>query len=109
MIISSQLAKRLKEAGYPQEMYEGRKMLVFEEGKDPEDPKAEYVYFPTLPEMIAACGEDFYDLVRIKDEKGVAWCAQSARPYTGVKGYGSIAVASPEEALAELYIAIHSR
>lgn len=54
---------------------------------------------PTLSELIEACGEDFYDLVRFSDR----WQARS--PMLGNSNIGE----TPEEAVARLWLALNKK
>ncbi len=125
------LAKELKDAGFPQRevgnYYCGGHIWYvnnISEGKYEECPakndvqNEEYcesqsmtmefsIYIPTLSELIEACGDDFQGielLIKergddISDERG--WWAQS-------KNHGRLGL-TPEEAVAELWIALNTK
>lgn len=111
--MNHELAKKLKEAGFPQGHYQ----KAFDEVKEhPERHDAyahaygvksleEIAYPPTLPELIEACGEGFGSLTR---DRGL-WLALPKEahelgvildPKNGT--YGK----TPEEAVANLYLAL---
>lgn len=64
-----ELAKQLKDAGFPQEIKEGRVWSYFENGRGPwrgshweanrpnESHGSDWIYSPTLSELIEVCGE----------------------------------------------------
>ena len=86
-----ELAKQLKDVGFPQDI--------------PTDKKASFigsVKIPTLSELIEACGNDFKYLERLRepDEEGSFW-AQSDN--IGVAG------TTPEEAVASLWLALNKK
>lgn len=81
-----ELAKKLKEAGFPQ--------------KSPNREKDEWLYYePTLSELIEACGVEFNSLVKF----GSYWSA-SANDFE-LNGKGS----TPEEAVANLWLVLNSK
>jgi len=92
-----ELAKKLKDAGFKQE---GSGLLmngnVYALGFS--EPTGD-MYYPTLSELIEACGESFYNLV-----KQQVWVA---RAYNEIEdeyvGTGN----TPEEAVAELWLALN--
>lgn len=110
-----ELDKRLKDAGFPQE---GVREPFCTECKEPAGyvkdfgHKKEYVKVPSLSELIAACGEEFYDLTRAIDgtfhamswgedrtDLGGGKCEPGC---CGKVGKG----ATPEEAVAHLWLAL---
>ncbi len=80
-----ELAKQLKDAGFPQD-----ECCVH--GKSGHD----HVFEPSLSELIEACGDEFHGLWRVMDE----WFAKDAR---GLEIKGS----TPEEAVAKLWLALN--
>lgn len=97
-----ELAKKLKDTGFPQTTKEGFNVTTISAGG---------VHFPTLEELIEACGDKFYSVSRLpqKDFKD-AWGAYSTVP-KGINvdglllGRGS----TPLEAVANLYIALNTK
>lgn len=99
-----ELAKKLKDAGFPQ----GGRGWVFNLVDDgPEyDEVWTTVEYPTiqtraatLSELIAACGADFNMLIRVDNED---WYAGN---YTDIKKDGT----TPEEAVANLWLALNEK
>lgn len=119
-MISYELAKRLKEAGYPQEVYgnyicphyPGEKFGVLncQCGKDAKEGLA---YVPTLEELIEACGDEFKSLWQTEpDETGqIHWGADVKWDYRkkvmteGHQVFGD----SPIEAVANLWLAVNEK
>jgi len=106
-----ELAKQLKDAGFPQDRKRG--WFVF---RDPKAPDAHFqAYIPTLSELIEACGDDFVRLTRYTYSGGkIGWYA-SPKAFLGFQQvapeehladfHGS----TPEEAVAHLFLALHSK
>jgi hypothetical protein len=106
-----ELAKQLKDAGFPQNI------SSHAEGSWTDDLSTmdETVYFPTLSELIEACGEDFNDLLRVGGvdmatkkktvpPKGLEWRATAFRYGLGTNYENG---ATHEEAVANLWIFLH--
>ena len=87
-----ELAKKLKDAGYPQEDMSHTDYL----GENFENDPADSIKVPNLSKLIKACGEGF-DYLRHKSEY---WLAISGG---GLEGQGK----TPEEAVAELWLALN--
>lgn len=111
-MISYELAKKLKDAGFPQWNYQ-KKGDVFCRGTDKE------CYIPTLSELLEACGKGFYALyspVDLYTPPGeafglMAWVAVSpGSEYLPGKvidfGHKAGAASTPEEAVANLWLAL---
>ena len=100
------LAKDLKDAGFPQPVLDFRGDFLFSEHGDPVDTQA---YAPTLAELIEACGTSFGALVRIADG---TWNAATPVIDTGMS-YGNPSMevegSTPEEAVARLWLAINEK
>lgn len=99
-----ELAKKLESAGYPQELKDG----LYEGDFDGT------VYFPTLSELIEACGERFAALNFYPEAPNhEQWESSSERKWVMEVGalnpqhdlvvYGS----TPEEAVARLWLALN--
>lgn len=101
-MMNYELAKELKDAGYPQKGdfiwcdLSGYKKLLCRLCLDPMNRRFgsydELCVAPTLSELIAACGDEFHSLVKFGDS---VWRASEHRGST------------PEEAVARLWLAIH--
>lgn len=106
-----EIAKELKEAGFPQNPHNHNEApdSWFDEDGDLRDyvgglSDENYCYNPTLSELIEACGEDFGELC--KDEED--WYCTPNFISTGV----DILVQSgstPEEAVARLWLALNKK
>ena len=117
MSLSYETAVKLREAGFPQRYhYDHRGICDFpaDTKLDPRHPEkwGERVSIPTLSELIEACGEKFHALEQ-KIFKGIEvdggkWIAYSNHPNDlGVHAHIFKQGDSPEEAVANLYLAIH--
>ncbi len=112
-MISYELAKKLKDAGFPQpdksEFYEGKFSCGCNEGKDIEGKERkevlscgrEYMYYPTLSELIEACGDGLHTLHRIETMNLYEeWEAQ---------GYQYSKGSIPSEAVANLWLELKTK
>ena len=87
-MISYELAKKLKEAGFLQEPFK---------------LKLENLRYPDLSELIEACGDRFLHLMKMpKGLQGQGWWAYEYKGHPG--GIWGI---SPEEAVANLYLKLN--
>ena len=101
-MITYELAKKLKEAGYK-----------FEIAKDHEPCYwFDNIPFkiPTLSELIEACGDEFYSLIRsmVINDKGYFWFVKSGKPSIDdcpILIYGK----TPEEAVAYLWLRLNEK
>lgn len=106
--MNQELAKRLKDAGYPQPT--GLEHSLEWRGVR-ECKNGECVYFPTLSELIEACGEDFNALHSVVG----GWRADASYKCGGdcgiieCGGYHSISemFPTPSEAVANLWLTLH--
>jgi len=92
-----ELAKELKEAGFPQS--NNPCTACFNAGPG---NRCSNCGFPTLSELIEACGEDFWNLGIFRHDGRFPWVASSVDPLTGS---GS----TPEEAVARLWLALNKK
>ncbi len=91
-----ELAKELKDAGFPQGVLTDRDlMLSATDNHDIADEDNEPVHYPTLEELIEACGSGFQSLSR-KDGHG--WVAYGTKDVWGN---------TPIEAVARLWLALN--
>jgi hypothetical protein len=100
--VDYELAKQLKDAGFPQEhgIYKIRNVLVGDVSFRFED---DAVYVPTLEELVEACGDKFWSLERDLDPDEI-WGAYPANEIgDGPRTFGS----SPAEAVARLWFALN--
>lgn len=106
-------AKALKEAGFPEpsrdEYYAGEFKCGCNEGSDVEGEERkevlscgrQYVYYPTISELIEACNDCFVSLDRFGiTAYGVQWVCNKDKPW---RSQGDTA----EEAVANLYLEVH--
>lgn len=93
-----ELARQLKEAGFPQKKIKYNCQYCEDAFGEPEQPD---VYFPTLSELIEACGKKFLWLK--KDYETDEW-------YTEAYGLGIVNICkTPEEAVANLWLALNKQ
>ncbi len=97
--MTNELAKQLKDAGFPQG-YPPDYFLIPSGIGD----TGEVAYYPPLHELIDACGENFWTLERVAKPLGeyVKWCAYDMEFYRNTGYFG----ATPEEAVANLWLAL---
>ena len=99
-----ELAKKLKDAGFPQDVKKGE-MLT---GEECERCGNHVYYSPSLSELIEACGKNFAYLVPLRDpENGdiVGWCAKDWREKYPIEGQHE--GETPEEAVAHLWLILN--
>jgi len=94
-----QLAKQLKDAGF------SFKKTEAEVTREPMVVDGEDVYTPTLSELIEACG-DKLTLTRFGDDYNAYDSDQIDGEYGSYNKWAS--GTTPEEAVAKLYLALHS-
>lgn len=110
-----ELCKKLKDAGFPQtgkgELYETEEGRLSREKMGPIDSVGTYltqvVYFPTLSELIEACGNKFEAFERHEHAQGTKWCAVGY-----IDGEDDVRVfteKTPEEAVANLWLALNKK
>lgn len=106
--INYELAKQLKDAGFPQV-----KEPTYGQGYWYSENGGEGVYIPTLSELIGACGDWFFRLTQIEDGKswvaggvtpGYKWKNSDRQPITYL-GLGP----TPEEAVAKLWLELQKK
>ena len=98
------LAKQLKDAGFPQIRHYDIKDCEPEPLEDGSYNKNDFIAIPTLSELIEACGDRFYSVVRALPND---WRAFSDRDDAN-----TIATAdgsTPEEAVAKLWLEINKK
>ncbi len=90
-----ELAKKLKDAGFPQNGFD-KEPLTWQE--------KHHAYFPALSELIEACGAEFKELMRVPHphlDKNPWYC----RGWETEIFEGS----TPEEAVANLWLALNNK
>ena len=109
-----ELAKKLKDAGFPQKGLEG-----YKQGTNVELDN--HVYTPTLSEIIKALGDKFDRLERLEDsfegKQGIWWRAYpTSKAFETMDSHGECPIMEccgyeagddPEEAMTRLYIALN--
>lgn len=93
-----ELAVKLKNAGFPQEKC-SIKAMTMEDGL--------HLGFPTLSELIEACGNDFGNLVKIEDPN-CPWKWEAWLPSFHLLRAKVCKGDTPEEAVAALYLSLNS-
>lgn len=105
------LARELRDAGFPQEgVKEPYCITCADWAKTPliclnRKHEREFIKVPTLSELIEACGEEFYSVVRVSP---AVWKA-----FSTVDGENFICTSkgceTPEEAVTRLYLALNKK
>ena len=94
-----ELAKELKEAGFPEHVFDGehcKRDCWLRDGIG----RKEHLHCPSLSELIEACGKDFYSVNQNATSDGKGWSAESW-------SIGDIETGTtPEEAVARLWLAL---
>lgn len=106
------LAKQLKESNFPIKgshlAEERHNSYIYPDGSYHFMQIDDNEYVPTLRELIDAVGDEFYALFNEKSQdrsKDAKWVAYTPKILIGEIGEGS----TPEEAVANLYLAIHKK
>ena len=100
-----QLAKELKESGFPQKEF---KFHNGYEGQWPSDVQpAKWPYNPTLEELIEACGYKLIGLLRHDDESG--WTALKHGDDLFLPKTPLAIAPTPTEAVARLWLALNKK
>ena len=98
-----ELAKKLRDAGFKQE---GLGFLMNGNVYAPGFSElTSDLYYPTLSELIEACGHYFYQLT--KEDDG-SWTCASINGYPK-SGFGVTNSSTPEEAVANLWLALNDK
>ncbi len=107
-MISYELAKQLKDAGFSQENFKGLTPELMQIEVDGGDG---HVYFPTLSELIEACGANFVAVGREIDRNVhtlFQWGACGELDFEDFTHKRHIAWAdTPEEAVAKLWLELN--
>lgn len=118
-MIKYELAKQLKDAGFPQgnNMTLDRYMksdgdiadVVYLMGEHFAEEKTT-VYIPTLSELIEACGDDFLKVEKMTSDSWWATCTNKFNERNkNIRGSGSMIGKTPEEAAANLWLVLNKK
>lgn len=101
-----ELAKKLKEAGFPMESTGFGEFCIHDLPDGMCDKECDYVVsFPSLEELIEACGDYFVDIQRLAEND---WKAGGGTVVDGKIGYNcEVRAQSPSEAVANLWLALN--
>ncbi len=99
-MIDYNLAKELEDAGFVQSLPTPQGQYLHDHTVSP----SRHYYLPTLSELIEACGENFFTLVRTHYTGGIGWFARDTR-----EGYNPVMGSTPEEAVARLWLALNKK
>lgn len=99
-MIDYELAKGLKEAGFPGITLPDREECLSEGEPSYHTPAPVY---PTLSELIEACGGDFGGMSRSKNGAWIAYSIQASTLEDSVDGD------TPDEAVARLWLALNNK
>lgn len=97
------LSKQLKDAGFPQDG-DGKPYSIVAElrGEDICSDGKENVYYPTLSELIEACGDGYFSLESYQAKDGTTrWLAIKGINFELTTGK------TPEEAVAKLWLELN--
>lgn len=114
-MITYELAKKLKDAGFPQEILNEVSIRGLD-ARTRSYHRNQDIYYPTLEELIEACGEEGFEFLSVlkKASKnpscGSPSVWQAAGPSDGMgenrqEGFGD----SPSEAVANLWLALNKK
>ena len=111
-MISYNLAKRLKDAGFTQMGY-GRVIpnasILHMRSQAEARHKNDYLYVPTLSELIEACGEGFSELSRRMVMNTFHVFGGDYIVETSKWQFEILDCATPEEAVANLWLSLHEK
>lgn len=111
-MITYELAKELKEKGFPQKFNGIESFDLNIDSKILPEPKGE-LYLPTLSELIEACGDMFGQLIKYDPDKGHLFIAIGEHPRWEIETESKVIrtepYSTPEEAVARLWIALNKK
>lgn len=102
MSMNYELARQLKDAGYPQDERLSANGVFWDSETNTT------VCFPTLRELIYACNDKFFELASPVALKGALWGASMALENSYIPSDLSTG-ATPEEAVAKLWLRINEK
>lgn len=97
-MINYELAKQLKEAGFPQKT-EGQFVMMIDKNGYEGKIQRDVVYTPSLSELIEACGDKFERLMRVTK---TIWSVTDTRGFR-------YDYSTPEEAVAKLWLELNKK
>lgn len=100
-MISYELAKELKDAGFPQEGINKERGFSLD--------TFEPIMLPTLSELIEACGSRFIQLTRTRDGEWIAAGQITGESINTPKALGGEFENTPLEAVAKLWLAFNKK
>ena len=105
MKLSYELAKELKDAGFPQSPYKYAGAWVTEDGHIYCGGNEPHAWSPDLSGLIEACGKDFFSLSRenVRGTISPVWVAKGIELEALMTQFG----ATPEEAMTRLWLALN--
>lgn len=103
-----ELAKELKDAGFPQTFNE-EQVHFCEDDPCKSEEDWEHCSNPTLGELIVECGEGFRNLSRSTNDEGGRWWCNIEDKEVKQGFYRKIYGKTPEEAVARLWLALNKK
>lgn len=114
-MITYELAKQIKDAGFPQKIsmwsivfFEGISFNLAESSNFKKLEDKEKVLIPTLSELIEACGDKFHTLERVVLNK-TFWAATGKSQEGKYFLYKGMGAETPEETVANLWLVINNK
>ena len=97
------LCKQLKDAGFPQQDWVGNFL------DEDENPKRNFVFRPSLKQLIEACGRQFFGLFKCDAHMGdPCWKAEAYRGVTKDM-LMTVSADTPEEVVSLLWIKLNEK
>jgi len=109
-----ELAKQLKDAGFPQKYSNGKRFWMYDSSDDDYTKiihdgnidnaldDEQLFYIPTLSELIDTCGDNFVALSKMGEDW---YCAENGVPVRLIANESK----TPEEAVAKLWLALNKK
>ena len=104
-MLNYELCNKLKDAGFKQEG-KGELLWVKHASVGMTLPGSSVCYQPTLSELIEACGKEFENIHYIPSNTKYKWLINTLDPYGD---YAEIRGVTPEEAVANLWLALNKK
>ena len=103
------LAKKLKDAEFLQRGLDGKLYQIKEKYKNSDIVKEMELTFPTLSELIEACGKRFFGLFKCDAHAGGGYCWKAEAQHPVLREIITIQGDTPEEAVANLYLRLNNK